>query len=346
MHTRAVVVGFLTVLRLTVTGATNAQPPSESRYVQILERYQKGDDDAVSILASLDAEAIEAGERAVVKAFEQAPVPVSRGARLLRTAIVAHTDAAIGVRIGSAPIPWSPHLSAAQRYVERLAAKTRDDPVALQWWLIAIGAMHAQRNYAQAMTTARRARQVCGERPEFVFAIGITHELAWVWEHEENFHSPFSGNLEDAEKSYAQVLTLDPALIEARVRLGRVRTLRGDNQSAARILAEVPDSAGPALVYLARLFEGDALERSGSRAEARKRYGAAVRLGPRSQSAQLALAYIEYQSGARMDAAGRVRELAADRLAADDADPWFWYSLGLAWVSHPALAAARAQVRK
>ena len=143
MHTRAVVVGSLTVLLLAVTGPTNAQSPSESRYIQILERYQKGDDDAVSILASLDAGAIEAGERAVLKAFEETPMPSSRPARLLRAAIVAHTDAAIGGRIAPAPIPWWPHISAAQRYVERLASKTRDDPVALQWWLIAIGAITA-----------------------------------------------------------------------------------------------------------------------------------------------------------------------------------------------------------
>jgi tetratricopeptide (TPR) repeat protein len=345
MQPRAVVIGSLAMLLLTDPGAT-AQTPSESRYIQILERYQKGDDDVVPILASLDDKAIEAGEHAVVKAFEEAPIPSSRGARLLRTAIVAHTDAAIRGRSASTPIPWSPHLSTAQRYVERLAAKTRDDPVALQWWLTAIGAMHAQRNYAQAMTTARRARQVCGERPEFVFAIGVTNELAWVWEHEENFHSPFSGSLDDAEKNYAQVLALDPALIEARIRLGRVRTLRGDTQSAARTLAAVPDSAGPALVYLARLFEGDALERQGSLAEARKRYDAAVRLRPQGQSALLALAYSEYQDGARPEAVGHVRETAANRVAADDSDPWFWYSLGLAWVANPAFAALRAEVRK
>lgn len=319
---------------------------SDSTYTQIIEQYRKGDDDAVMRLARLDAKAIESGERDVVKAFEEAPIQASRGTRLLRAAIVAHTDAAIAGRLGTFAIRWSPHMALAQRYVERLASKNRDDPVAVHWWFMAIGAMQAQRNYGQAMTTARRARQVCGDRPEFLFALGVTNELAWVWEHEENLRSPFSGSLDEAEKAYARVLTLAPRFLDARVRLGRVRTLRGDNQGAVRTLAGIPDSAPSVLVYLARLFEGDALERQGSREEARTRYDAATRIGPHAQSAQLALAYTQYQDGARVEAAGRVRETLADPGTGKDNDPWFWYSLGLGALVGPELSALRALVRQ
>lgn len=133
MQPRASTLGSLAVLLLTVPAATNAQPPSESRYIQILERYQKGDDNAITQLARLDADAIELGERALVKAFEEAPSPASRGTRLLRAAVVAHTDAAIFGRSRPTVLPWSPHLAAAERYAERIVSRDQKDPVATRW---------------------------------------------------------------------------------------------------------------------------------------------------------------------------------------------------------------------
>lgn len=110
-------------------------------------------------------------------------------------------------------------------------------------------------------------------------------------------------------------------MIEARLRLSRVQTLRGETASAVRTLGEIPDSAPPVLLFLARLFEGDALERQGNIADARTRYESAIRLLPQGQSAQVALAFTQYQDGARAEAASRVRDTAADRRAADDGDP-------------------------
>jgi Flp pilus assembly protein TadD len=157
---------------------------------------------------------------------------------------------------------------------------------------------------------------------------------------------PFSGSLADAEEAYARVVTSQPEFFAARVRLGRVRTLRGDNEGAVRTLAAIPDSAPPVLVYLARLFEGDALERQGRVEEARQRYDAAVRSHPHPQSAQLALAYLQYQNGERVEAASRVRETVADQGAGEEGDPWFWYSMGLGGIVRPELSALRALVRQ
>jgi len=318
---------------------------AELSYIDTIERYQHGDDNALASMASMDAHAIESGERALMKLFEEAPTTESRGVRLLRAAIVAHTDTAIGQRSAEQLIQWSPHFSAAERYAEQLVGRNRDDPIAMRWWFVAIGAMQAQRNYAQAITLARRALRVGGERPEFFLAAGITHELAWVWTHEQGFPSPFSGSLDEAEKAYRQVLDAQPAAVEARVRLGRILTLRGENESAVGMLAGVPASAPPALVYLARLFEGDALERMAHDADARQRYDAAIRAWPQGQAAHLALAYLQYQEGARTDAAGRIHDSASDRVA-DDGDPWFRYSMGLGAGARAELEMLRAMVRR
>jgi len=321
-----------------------AQRPAGSSYVQIIERYQQGDDDVLKLLTPLDAKAIESGEWALLKTLER--VPPSRGVGLLHAALMAHTDAAIVGRIGPTLIQWYPHLAMAQRYAELLASNNQQDPVAARWWLIVIGAMHAQRNYAQAMTLVNRALKTSGERAEYIFAAGITNELAWAWKHDAGFPTPFSGSLDDAEKAYGRLLATNPGLIDPRVRLGRVRILRGNNGGAIQTLAEIPDTVEPVLAYLARLFEGDALERQGSVEEARKRYERAIRLVPQAQSARLALAFTEYQDGARADAAARVRDTAADRGAADDGDPWFWYAMGFGAVAQSELTALRALVRQ
>ena len=334
---------LVSVLTL-LSPAVAAQDKLRSDYVSVLEQYQLGDDSVVRWLARLEAPMLEGKERALVKAMEQMEDPASR-VRLLRAAILAHTDAAILARNGLA-ISWTPHLSAAQRYVERLAAMNRDDPVALRWWIVVIGAMHAQRNYAQAISAAARARQVCGERVEYVLAAGVTNELAWAWQHEEGFPSPFHGSLDDAEKSYERALAMDATLVEARVRLGRVRLLKGSYDGALRTLEEVPASAGDALQYLAWLFAGDALEHLGKVTEARTRYEAAARLLPHAQSAQMALAYNQYAGGARTEADGRVREFATDRRGRDDSDPWFSYLLGLGAFAQPQLDKLRAVVRQ
>ena len=321
------------------------QPPSEAAYIALIEQYQRGDDDAIVALALLDSKTVDLVARALLK-LSQDPASGPRGARLLRAAVAAHTDAAVTQRTGQQAIRWDPHLDAAERYVEELARRNPDDPVAASWWRISIGAMHAQRQYDQAMKIVRQAERVVGERPELLLAGGMTNELAWVWAHEQGFHSAFSGSLDEAEKAYRRVLAEQPAAVEPRLRLARVLTLRGDNESAVRTLADVPDTVAAPVWYLARLFEGDALERLGRDADARQRYEAAAKAVPLGQAAQLALAYSQYQGGARDDAAGRIRDSVSDSRPPEDADPAFRYSLGLGWAARAQLEALRAMVRR
>ena len=325
--------------------AAAGQAPSGAAYIALIERYQGGDDDVIVPLASLDPKTVDTGVRALLRLSED-PASAARAVRLLRAAVAAHTDAAVTQRTGQQVIQWYPHLDAAERYVEDLARRNQDDPVVATWWRISIGAMHAQRQYDQAIKIVRRAERVVGQRADLLFADGITNEVAWVWTHEQNFFSAFSGSLEDAEKAYRRVLAQQPAALDARLHLARVLTLRGDNASAVRTIRELPDTAPPPVVYLARLFEGDALEHMGRSDDARQRYEAAIKAVPLGQAAQLALAYSQYQGGARDDAAGRIRDSASDRRAPDDADPAFWYSMGLGWGARAELEALREMVRR
>lgn len=322
-----------------------AQSSSPASYTMILERYQRGDDKAVTALAALAEKDVETGERALHDAFESSAAGDTPVRAMMRVAVVVHTEAALAAR-RSNQSEWKWHLGIAQRYVEDLQSRKRDDPVARRWWLLTIAYMHGLRDYREAIARIARARHGGGDTPALLLALGVTHELAWAWEHEHDGRSELKGNLEQAAKAYASALAMNPWMVEARVRLGRVRALRGDSASAVRLLIEVQQPADIALVYLARVFEGNALEQQSSAAEAERRYEAAIELLPRAQTAYIALAHARHLRGARTEAADNVRATAADRDVDDAADPWLWYGLGFAWHTQGDVAALRALVRQ
>jgi len=304
-------IGVATAL-LVVVPCLDVQRPARSAYVEILERYRAGDDSAAGTLAWLDEKDVQ---------------PVQDA--LLGVALVAHTDAALALLEAADFARSRQHLGRAQTYAERIQSKNRADPLARRWWTLAIGYMHAQRNYVGAVKMIERARALSGDTPELLLASGITNEFMASGRQGQKPGGPQLGTFQQAENLYKSALAADPSLLEAQLRLARVHTLRGDNASAARTLSQfqVPDD--PLFTYLARLFEGDALERLGATDEAKRRYEAAIALFPRAQSAQIALAYALRSAGGYNEAAERLQTVAAADVA-DAADPWFWYFSGFA----------------
>jgi len=316
------------VTALLVATCLDTQPPARSAYVEILERYRAGDDSAAGTLASLDEKDVQ---------------PVQDA--LLGVALVAHTDAALALLEAADFARSRQHLTRAQSYAERIQSKNRADPLARRWWTLAIGYMHAERNYVGALKVIERARTLSGDTPELLLAAAITNELTASGRRGREPGAPQLGSFQQAETLYKSALAADPSLLEAQLRLARVHTLRGDNASAARMLSrfQLPDD--PLFTYLARLFEGDALERLGSIDEAKRRYAAAIALFPRAQSGQMALAYALRSAGGYNEAAERLQTIAADDIAAA-ADPWFWYSSGFASRIDESLIELRKRVRQ
>jgi tetratricopeptide (TPR) repeat protein len=130
-----------------------------------------------------------------------------------------------------------------------------------------------------------------------------------------------------AERFFRQTLALDPARLEARIRLGRVLGDLGRHQEAAAELREAlaahPDGASR---YFAELFLGREQETTGDRDNARAHFQAAAELFPDAQSPYLALSQLARQSGDRaaaLRALRRMTALPADELAR--LDPWWAY---------------------
>jgi Flp pilus assembly protein TadD len=130
--------------------------------------------------------------------------------------------------------------------------------------------------------------------------------------------------LESAERHLRDALALDPGLLEARLRLGRVLDLQ-DRAAAGdewrKVLAARP---GATLTCLARALLGSRALRRGAFQDAAAHHREAVAACPQAQSVHLGLSLALRQLG---DGEGAGRELEA-ALATDPVavDPWLRYA--------------------
>ncbi len=139
---------------------------------------------------------------------------------------------------------------------------------------------------------------------------------------------PFpESTLGEAEAAFRRALAADPGLGEARLRLGRVRTLRGRVGEAIADLQQVAREDGSLRRrYLANLFAARAHEKRGDLESAARAYRAAVAIEPEGQSAWIGL-------GRALDLLER-REAAQEAFAAavgirrKRGDPWWSYVRG------------------
>ena len=341
---------FLAVVLVAVVAASPAGraqippsvPPRPTSYAQILELYQRDQiDAALSALAELSEEDVRSGQRLVIQAFDQS----GAADLLLRVGALLHTEAAFRLS-NSSSVGTLRHLAFARTYLEKLAHRRRDDRFVHDWWIMVIAFFQGQFDLLKANELSRLAHDLVGDSPELFLATGVTQEMAWTRSHDDDQEYALKGDLRAAEFAYRKALAGEPDLVEASLRLGRVLTLRGDYDGALRALSAVRSTGDAGFRYLGHLFEGDALERRGSSAEAEKRYIAAFAALPEGQSARLALAHLRHAAGARAAAAEAVRATAVDRGVGETVDPWLWYTRGLFWRAAGYMLALRAQVQR
>lgn len=124
-----------------------------------------------------------------------------------------------------------------------------------------------------------------------------------------------------AERLYRDALDADPSYPLAQIRLGRVQFLLENLKQAGDWLQK--GSAGardPAHKYLAAMFTGALRQEQKDLAGARASFEQALELAPRSQSALVALAYLELIAG-RPD---RAQTLARGFLGTPNSDESWW----------------------
>jgi hypothetical protein len=152
--------------------------------------------------------------------------------------------------------------------------------------------------------------------------------------------------LELAERHFRLALQLDPSFTEARVRLGRVLTLRGRSEAARVELEKAVGGPGdPSLAYLRHLFLGRALEAVGQPAAAASAYGSALDLYPSAQAALLASSHLAARRGRSDEAGAALERVLSASVPARHADPWAAYHHGNGRKADTMLDAFAARVR-
>jgi tetratricopeptide (TPR) repeat protein len=141
---------------------------------------------------------------------------------------------------------------------------------------------------------------------------------------------PRDASLTAAQAAFEKALKLQPGLVEAKLRLAHVFTLKGDDGRAYSLISEVLAAKPPAAFkYLGLLMGGGVLERTSQFDAAAKSYVEAILAMPDGQSAYVALANILHKSGQKAEAGAVMDRMFARGAVGANADPWWTYPLGL-----------------
>ncbi|HEX5217524.1 MAG TPA: hypothetical protein VFV98_18820 [Vicinamibacterales bacterium] len=132
----------------------------------------------------------------------------------------------------------------------------------------------------------------------------------------------------EAELRYRRALELDKTLIEARIRLGRLVTLRARYDDALKELdAAIAAKPDPVLLFYAHLFAGRAARGAGQSERAAVYFTRALALYPDAQSALLGASQVALVRADLQSALARVQRLET-AMQSHPYDPWWDYHLG------------------
>jgi hypothetical protein len=264
--------------------------------------------------------------------------------RLPAAAALLHIEVVLRGK-ASTSAATSLHVTLAQRIVDRLApAGAQAGPASLaqiaafqrRWYAVAASLYLEGTDPRGAGEYIDRGLRLFRRDARLRMLAGVADELRShianpnLHDRREILATPPGGRrtLLNAESSYRRALELDPALDEARLRLGRVISLRSDVKAARVELKTVArGSALPRLRYLAHLFLGAVAEYQNDLAGARAEYREALAIGPRCQTPYIALAFVEQalgHDGTARDLMTRYAALSPDTAA----DPWWFYQNG------------------
>jgi tetratricopeptide (TPR) repeat protein len=132
----------------------------------------------------------------------------------------------------------------------------------------------------------------------------------------------------DAERLFRHALRVDPAFVEARVRLARLLEERKRyDQAAAELSTALAAKPTGTVSFYAHLFAGRAAQALGRIDDAARHYQEAAALFPDAQSALLASSQAALLGSDVASALAPVQRL-SPRSLVFEADPWWQYQLG------------------
>lgn len=318
-------------------------------YGAVVERFRRDDPAAAADLASFGGWQRDALKDAAESFRYRCLRPSDPDPAALRAAALLHTEVAFGEEAAGHEGEGDFHLGLARDFVDaarRLAppsAVTDGSPSFECRWSLAV-AYHftVESQIPRALRASSQTEQLCQGHAEYWLARGALHEFlsalaagsAFVGESETlperlvNLSRAEDRHGELARFNLQQAIGVDPTLVEAHLRLGRVFGLEGRLDEAAEQLSWVLErDHDRQRLFVAHLLLGRVREGQGRSAEAALRYRAAQALVSDAQSAAVALSHSRFLAG---DVAGArdslVARIAGERRAGFD--PWLLYNVG------------------
>jgi len=355
-------------LALSLTGAADTAgqdapqrlPPA---YLTALSNYRAGDLTA----AFGNVKELEAADLSEITGRLMRPdaAPGSSWSRLLTAAIMLHTEVFF-IRAEAHPAPaYDPYIRSAHSLVRRLIEAGREGErgfgeaeriFARDWYLLLISFQHGRAEIGWSRAYLEEALKLFPKDPHFTLARGSDYEMlsdmragylrtidAQGGVRGQSKVNP-DRELQEAVRWFEQAIALEPSLVEARLRLGRVLYRRGEYDRAAQQLDAVRQSSPwKELTYLALVFRGMAEAARGAYEPAEGFYAEARRLLPRGQTAAIASAEAAYLRGRVSDAGATIK---ATLQQPNKEDPWWVYISGEYWHFEGRLETLRKYVRQ
>jgi membrane-bound metal-dependent hydrolase YbcI (DUF457 family)/tetratricopeptide (TPR) repeat protein len=347
-HMRIAAFLFVIVTALTRVVPAHAQTPE---YADMVAAYRRGAfDDAIERLLKTPMSAVtQRGIREWLKHCEKVKQTDDIAAALMMHSEVVFVSHAEAPGIGSSLSRGRIHqdlVTTLQRSLKQIAPRTN---FIRTWYL-----MWESFRQGYALPEADKqtdflpdALDAFPDDPYVLLAIGARHELYWWLSPDNGVRDASAGpavdsrDLRSAEEWLRKSVASDPSLAEARLRLARVLSLRGQSDAAQAQLAAVRTD-DPNYRYLLELFFGQARERAGDTDGAAAAYARAIGLVEWPQAARVAAAHLAYGSGRRIEAAGGLTQSLAT--GPDAIDPWSVYIRGQWWYLQNRMRRARALV--
>jgi tetratricopeptide (TPR) repeat protein len=355
-------------LALNVTGPVGTAGQSASErlppaYLTALSNYRAGDlTAAFGNVKDLEAPDLTDITRRLMRPDA---ATASYWPRLLTAAIMLHTEVFF-IRAEAHPAPaYDPYIRSAHSLVRLLIDAGRDGErgvgeaeriFARDWFLLLIAFQHGRSEIGWSRAYIEEALKLFPKDPHVTLARGSDYEMLSdmragylrTIDSEGGLRGQSKVNpgreLEQAVRWFEQAIALEPALVEARLRLGRVLLRRGEYDRAAKELDAARQSAPwKELQYLALVFRGMVEAARGGYEGAESFYADARRMLPRGQTAAIASAEAAYLRGRVSEAAATIQ---ATLLQRGKEDPWWVYISGEYWHFEGRLETLRKYVRQ
>lgn len=321
MATRpSVWIGAASLLVLAATAET--APRLEPRYRELLLRYARGE--RAQAIADVGAWSVGALQKQVAAA-QEARLEVERCPRCpnplagvpLRAAVLLHADRDKAERPEASgreqPLRCpGPQALIAGRFAAILARDPEARDFARRYFLAMTLRAQLDACFEDAYREARAGLELFPRDAELLLAAGsVLEERAFLTTASVRSDAAAirGALLKDARGDFTEAIGLDPDLVLARVRLGRVLWRLGQREPARVALeAALIRASDPSHRYLAHLFLGRIHEDAERLDQALAEYRRAVEIDPKAQSAAVALSHallLTGQAEAARDALGR-----------------------------------------